>query len=141
MKRLVPALFVVLVVPGVAGAHGLEAECRIEGERATIRAFFDDGTPASEAWIKVIDATGSVVVEGKADDRGIFAFPTPGPGRYKLRVDAGAGHMIELPLQNTGPTRAAFMGYPWFKVGIGLGSIAVFALAFWIARRTTGGHS
>jgi hypothetical protein len=52
----------------------------------------DDDTPAEEASVVVTTIDGKPVANGKTDERGLWSFARPGPGRYLIVVDAGSGH-------------------------------------------------
>jgi nickel transport protein len=139
-----------LLVPSAVRAHAVGAECRVEGNRVVIEAYFDDDTPAQAALIKVFDRSDMLVAQGKADSKGIFSCTRPPEGQYRVVVDAGAGHRTEVEMQvpappqpdeipreviSEGARRAEFTQYPWLKVSVGLGFIGLFSFAFWAARR------
>jgi nickel transport protein len=81
-----------------AAAHGLGAEAKLKGNTAEVAAFFDDDTPAIGARVTVKDEAGKTVAEGKTDEKGRWAFPRPTAGKYRLTVDAGAGHRARVAL-------------------------------------------
>jgi nickel transport protein len=105
------AVFLVLVAVRPASAHALGAECRLRGDRVEVEAYYDDDTPARDARVTVQDATKKNVAEGRTDDKGFWSFPRPEPGRYRVTVDAGAGHRttvtITVPSAQPDDTAAA----------------------------------
>jgi hypothetical protein len=135
-----------LAVPSAVRAHALGVECRLEGNRVAVEAFFDDDTPAPHALVRVLDAAGKEVVQGKTDAAGKWTFAAPQPGKYQVHVDAGAGHRVSREVTipgeasgsrqiSEGPSRQEFTEFPWLKVSLGLGTIALFAAAFWLSQR------
>lgn len=151
LLRLVPAVLLMLTVCGWTSAHELGAEIHRTGDRIDVVAYFDDDTPAMGAKVTLTDATGKVVITGKTDRRGLFAFTKPNPGVYKVDVDAGDGHKLTRPLTLTitgdpsdpnadagttvvsdGPSREEFTRTRWEGlvgglVAIGLAGLVAFA--------------
>jgi nickel transport protein len=126
-------------------AHKIGAECKVQGERVVLEAYYDDDTPAGQAKVRVVDAAGKLVAEGVTDDKGVWLFSKPPAGQYKATVDAGGGHVTTIPLKigdgaaeeriSQGPTREEFTRVPWLRAAIGLAAIAGFAAALWLSRR------
>lgn len=84
-----------------ASAHDMTVTARVIGEKqdqVRIEAGFDDDTPASEAVVRVRNEVGREVATGKLDDKGVWIFPRPGPGKYTIRVEY-IGHDRELVLE------------------------------------------
>jgi nickel transport protein len=161
-SRLRPGLTLALVPLGVliaaprAEAHGLGAQCKRNGDRIELEAYYDDDTPAAEAKVSVEDGNKKIIAEGWTDTRGRWSFVCPPPARYLVVVDAGAGHRKVLrisipagegpnattPGENAAvaitvsdePSRAEFTSFQWLKIGIGLAVIGGIGLAFWISR-------
>jgi nickel transport protein len=107
--RLLPALALAttLVFAGRSGAHALGAECKVNGARVELEAYFDDDTPARDARVRVEHADGQQVATGCTDAKGRWSFARPRPGHYVVIVDAGAGHRTQLQLTLApGPTDA-----------------------------------
>lgn len=92
------AAWVVLVIPAVADAHALGAEAKLKDGRVTVEAFYDDDTPAADAKVVVTDPDGKVVAEGTTDKAGKWSFAALPAGKYKVVVDAGAGHRATVTL-------------------------------------------
>jgi nickel transport protein len=144
---------VVLFTPAAADAHAVGAEPKLVDGRLQVDAFYDDDSPAEDAKISVTDAAGNVVAEGKTDDKGRWSCPAPPPGKYGIKVDAGAGHRAVVkftvpdpaapaaggPPVSDGPTRAEFTGpvrYVWAAVGL----LAIGG-GTWVAMRVLRGRS
>lgn len=114
--RAAAALALVAGFAGPAAAHALDAEAKLKNGVVRVEAFFDDDTPAERASVTVTDAGGKVIAEGKTDERGVWSFPAPPPGKYKMVVDAGAGHRkvkdLTIPEQAKKTTDAPPAGSP-----------------------------
>jgi hypothetical protein len=92
------ALFLVVGAVRPASAHALGAECKLQGDRVEVEAYYDDDTPARDAQVVVQDAAGKHVAEGRTNDKGMWSFARPDPGRYRVTVDAGAGHRATVTM-------------------------------------------
>ncbi len=86
------ALLLGLVFSQPLWAHALLADCKINKGKVEVEAWYDGGTPAEMALVKVLNAAKKTIAEGKTDAKGFWAFPVPQPGDYQVIVDAGAGH-------------------------------------------------
>ena len=136
--------------------HGLHAEAKLKGDRVTVEAFFDDDTPAGNAQVKVTSANGDAIGEGRTDEKGVWSFPRPAPGKYTVVVDGGDGHRnkvtLTIPTDATlgtlsakpeeteivvtaGPSRSEITRFPWLRAGIGIGAIGCLAVVLWVATR------
>ena len=103
MTRLVMLRMALLVVgvvaaPGWASAHAVGVEAKWKGDRVSVETYYDDDTPAVAAKVRVVAEDGTAVAEGKTDDKGQWSFPTPPPGKYRIAIDAGAGHLAKTTL-------------------------------------------
>ena len=100
-RQLVLAALAALVAgltPGRAAAHDLRADVNPATDPIRVEAGYDDGTPADDARVTVTAADGTVVASGKTDERGVWTFPLPGPGRYTVAVES-AGHRDTVGLE------------------------------------------
>ena len=142
-----------LAFPSLAQAHALGAEAKLKDGTVYVEAFFDDDSAAIDAKIHVEDEAKKVVAEGRTDKKGRWSFPAPAAGKYRVIVDAGAGHRASVGLTipgvaaTTAPsapppdqkkaeelvvsdgTRSEFTGIPWLKVAIGLGVVSLVGIA------------
>ena len=144
--RTIGAAAVVLALLGIArpaSAHALGVECKLHDGVVRLEAYFDDDTAAADARVVVLDAAQLIVAEGRTDAKGMWHFPAPPLGLYRVTIDAGAGHQtvirlrIAVPAERTaapepvakmvldGPTRAEFTQFPWGKVALGLAAIVL----------------
>ncbi|MCI0379495.1 MAG: carboxypeptidase-like regulatory domain-containing protein [Gemmataceae bacterium] len=140
-----------LFSPAGVWAHALGVECSLRGGKVHVEAFYDDDTPASFALVEVRDSGKKLIANGKCDVKGLWSFEAPPAGKYEVFVNAGAGHAVQkaltVPATSPAPvdespkliiteqTREGFTGFPLIKVGIALGTLALFTIAFLIARR------
>jgi nickel transport protein len=158
------AVFVLLASVDDAGAHGLGVGWKARDGRIHLTAFFDDDSTPRNALVLVRDAQKRTVAEGKTDKKGEWSFATPPPGEYEVIVDAGGGHRAarQLIVRETGALdratefsdhtsedaasgtavtveggdrRSDFTAFPWLRLGIGLGAIALVSIAYLTARR------
>jgi hypothetical protein len=144
-------LFILGAAPTVARAHSLGVEARQVIQRVEVEAFFSDNTPARAARVQIVDDAGELLGTATTDDKGKCSLRAPNPGHYQLIVDAGDGHRKQVPLRIVGTLpppeanpalvvgvpREEFTRFPWERVVIGVGVIALFAGVFWWSRHTT----
>lgn len=134
-------------------AHAVGIEAKQKGTQVVVEGYFDDNSPADDAKVTVEDETGTVIDQGKTDANGKWSFATPNPGKYKVKLDAGAGHRATTTLTITdpatkptveaneqtvseGPTRGEFTRTPWVKMAIGLALLGSIAMLFWWRKRS-----
>jgi hypothetical protein len=163
MRRLYWAFFLGFLIapftPAWASAHALHVDCKLRGDKVHLEAYFDDDTAAAKAKVQVVNVGQEVVADGVTDQEGRWTFATPPPGKYEVRVDAGAGHRakkaIEVPPPPSNPaalesetsstskeaivpdgpdgSRLEITRTPWLKVAIGLIIIGGLSGAFLLA--------
>jgi hypothetical protein len=156
LAAAVLAALVLAFAPACAFAHALGVDCTRRGDKVEVEAFYDDDSPAQQAKVHVVNARDEIVASGVTDAKGHWTFATPPPGKYEVRVDAGAGHRAkktinvpgvesEVPVpQNDpppppavtvseGPTRAEFTRFPWIQLLIGIVVLGGVGGAFAIA--------
>src|SRR5262249_37385680 len=149
LSRFVLALFILSAAPAAALAHSLGVEARQVIERVEVEAFFSDNTPARAARVQILGDAGELLGTGKTDDKGKCSLRAPNPGQYQSILDAGDGHRKQVhprivgtlpppdpnPALVGGTPREEFTRFPWERVAIGVGVIALFAGVFWWSRR------
>ena len=90
---LVSAIF---FIPQVF-AHTPLCFCEDNGDGTiTCEGGFSDGSSGAGVKMKVVDAGGNVLIEGKMDEDSEFTFKKP-EGDYTVILDAGPGHEVEVP--------------------------------------------
>lgn len=138
------AVLCLALLPAPSWAHALGATWTVRDGRLHVEAFYDDDSPAARAKVVLLDERGKELAGGTTDDKGLWQTSAPPPGSYKLRVDAGDGHLTEsrvnlkesAPAQ--GPARAELTRYPWLKIMLGLGVIGIILAAFLLAKLVRG---
>jgi hypothetical protein len=98
MKHLVlPALALIALAAGrPADAHSAVFDCFAEADgRISCEGGFSDGASAEGVAVRVMDPSEKVLLSGKIDRDGRFAFPKP-TGEFHVVFDAGAGHSVTL---------------------------------------------
>lgn len=88
------AALILLLAP-VALAHKVTVFAWVEGDTVHTESKFSGGRPAREARIEVYDAAGELLLEGRTDDQGYFAFQPPHAEALRVVLVAGAGHRNE----------------------------------------------
>ena len=154
MIRFLTCLALLFSLPLAASAHAVGVEAKLRGNTVHVEVYYDDDTPAASASVVVEDETGKVVIEGTTDNKGEWDFPTPPAGKYRVKVDAGAGHgakttitippgstlpiatPVDAEIISTGPSRSIFTGPErWLMMALGLGLIAAATVAWrYVAR-------
>jgi formylmethanofuran dehydrogenase subunit A len=101
MKRAFLSLAVVLVLglflTSVSYAHTPLCSCSDEGDGTILcEGGFSDGSSAAGVKMKVVDASGKTLVEGKMNEDSEFTFKKPNVP-YTVIFDAGPGHVVKVP--------------------------------------------
>jgi cobalt/nickel transport system permease protein len=91
------AIFVLLTTAKLAHAHRLNAEFYVLPDRQIrIESYFQDDSIPREATVEVRREDGSLLVQGRVDDKGCFLFRFTQAESLHATIDAGAGHRITL---------------------------------------------
>jgi nickel transport protein len=148
--RILLAALVVLGFHSPAEAHALGVECRVRAGRVEVKAFFSDGSRAANARVVVQDAEQQRMADGRTDERGLWSFRPVRAGRYRVIIDAGAGHQTEETIEikvehltedapearvSQGPTEEEFTGFPVSRVIVGLAALIGFSALLWVVVR------
>lgn len=129
-------LLTVWLLPGLANAHAVQANCRIQGSRVAVEVFFETDLPAGDAQVTVLEESQqTLVARGRTDAAGHWSFPLPPPGSYQVKVDAGLGHRRTLELVVPKEASEGFLAAttyglpPWLAAVLGLTAIGLFWLS------------
>jgi cobalt/nickel transport system permease protein len=98
-----------LLAPGTAFAHRLEAECKVlPGKKVEVESWFETGDAPKKATVKVVRRSdGGTVAEGPLDEQtGKFVFSYEREEPLLVIVTAPGDHRTEVPLFD-GQTRRA----------------------------------
>lgn len=108
MRRLFLPLLVVVALPSLVEAHALGVEVLLKDGKLVISAFYDDDTNAAGAKVEIVDGM-KLLAAGQTDRQGQCVLPLPTPGKYRVLVDAGAGHRAQRAFtvpENAASTKA-----------------------------------
>ncbi len=97
--RFLVLVLAALCVPTVALAHKVNVFAYVEGDTVCTQSYFNDGAKCRNSEIKVFDAQGNVLLEGKTDAQGEFSFVPPVKTDLLIVLDAGMGHRAEYKFQ------------------------------------------
>ena len=129
---------IVLVGSERAFAHDLRAKVSLESNPIRVEAWFDDDSPAEGATVAVANESGQTIASGKLDETGVWTFPKPEPGSYRIVV-ALTGHrdVVQLVIPPDAPAEAV---ESWrldkdLGLAIGLGLLLGGTVAFVLLRR------
>ncbi|ABK45630.1 cobalamin (vitamin B12) biosynthesis CbiM protein [Magnetococcus marinus MC-1] len=83
---------------GMVWAHNMVADLYAEGMQIEGEVGFSGGGAARDVAVSMYDAEGRLLGQTRSDAEGIFRFHAQQVMDYHFRVDAGAGHVVELTL-------------------------------------------
>ncbi len=135
------AIAVAVAVPAVASAHDLQLVVKLPPDTpdvVVLEAGFDDDTPADDAKVTITAADGTVVTEGKTDDRGVCRLARPGPGKYTAVVDAfGHRDSVEFEILGSGggETYAGWRPDKTLGLAVGVFGLLTVSVGHWWLRR------
>jgi len=146
MRSSLP-LLVLLLAAQSALAHNLMTDSRPAGGRLRVEVFYDDGTPAQEARVTIRNGD-EKVAEGRTDEKGVWVWETPVPGKYTVHGQS-LGHAsrpetVEITEADLSPAAAGpptesvrrAPRTPWRNLAIGLGLIGGAVIFARLLRRT-----
>ncbi|MBK1699443.1 hypothetical protein [Thiococcus pfennigii] len=80
-----------------AVAHTPLCSCYDNGDGTLLcEGGFSDGSSAAGVDVRVVDADGGVILEGKMNENSEFELDRP-DGDFTIVFDAGPGHAVEIP--------------------------------------------
>ena len=131
-----------LLLAAPASAHKLMVDCRLKDDRVRVEVFYDDDTPAQQAKVIVENENKEVIAEGKTDERGLWSYPVPAPGKYIIRAESVGHNAREVlvvpadkPTPEEAPATRTTTETPWLQIGVGLGVIAILCTGALLFRR------
>lgn len=98
---LVVSFIALLFVPSVGYSHGMGVDAKLKADLVRVEVYYDDDTPASAAKVVVTDVNGMMIAEGTTDKSGIWSFPIPKAGKYRITADGGDGHLAKTSITIT----------------------------------------
>lgn len=79
-----------------AYGHNAICDCFDNGDDTiTCEGGFSDGAKAVGVPLRVVDATGKVLIDGKMSEQSDFTFAKP-KGDFRVEFDAGQGHVVTI---------------------------------------------
>lgn len=88
------AVLALLMTANRAHAHRLHADYSLLPDRQIrIESYFDDNKPPQGATVQVRRPDGSLLSEGRTDDKGFFVFRFAEAQALEVTVNAGVGHL------------------------------------------------
>lgn len=85
-----------LALAAAAYAHNAICDCFDNGDDTiTCEGGFSDGAKAVGVPLRVLDAAGKVLVDGKMSDQSDFTFPKPKVD-FRVEFDGGQGHIVTI---------------------------------------------
>jgi nickel transport protein len=93
-SSLAHAALAVLLVPGLAAAHGVDTEVARRGAEIAVRARYTGGEPLAGAHFEVFAPARAdePFARGRTDRDGWLVFAPGAPGTWKVRVVDATGH-------------------------------------------------
>lgn len=93
LTRLLPALALLVCLPGLCQAHGVFIFAWEDGERVCSESYFSKKNKVRQAEVIMADSSGEVLAKGRTDDQGLYCFARPGGAAdLVFTVLAGPGH-------------------------------------------------
>lgn len=100
--RFAFAALLALVFPWLtaqnASAHGLGIEARLQDSTVHIQVYYDDNSPVSNGKLRLLDAANLLLLEGTTNAQGLFSFPSPPVGKYRVEVHVDDGHFTKTTI-------------------------------------------
>jgi len=82
-------------------AHKVNLFAYFEGGIVYTESYFPDGKKVEGGMIKVLDAGGRKLLEGKTDNQGLFSFPLQKKEDLTIVLDATMGHKNSFVLKKS----------------------------------------
>ena len=99
MRVTIAILCILLFCVAPARAHGLGVWAEVEGSQVLVEAYFSNGKIARAGNVKVTDASGATLAEGKLSNDGRWSFPVPDRPKVLIHVEAGEAHSADFELE------------------------------------------
>ena len=100
MNRLLLAAGLVVVCGFPAAAHGIECSISRADAVVVVRCGYDEDTPVAKASVRAFAPSdvSSPFQVGETDANGVFGFLPDREGTWRVVVDDGTGHRLELQI-------------------------------------------
>ncbi len=82
-------------------AHKVNIFAYVEGDTVYTESYFADGKKIANETIEVLDADGTVLLQGRTDAQGLFSFPLRTKEPLTIVIDASMGHKNRFLLEQS----------------------------------------
>lgn len=108
MKIYFTTIFcIIFLLPSIVSAHGLY----VSSKDGQLHAYFSNGSPASNAIVKIVDDNGLVILHDNMDENGNWSLPDKlDYPPHLIIVEAPGGHRTQITWQEAieGTKRGVF---------------------------------
>jgi len=87
-----------LLTASSAWGHKVHVFAWVEGDTVYTESYFSNGNKAVHAQIQVFNNYGKLIISGKTDKKGKFAFKLPACTDLRIVLNASEGHNAEFDL-------------------------------------------
>jgi len=89
-----------LLLPGMAAAHGLLLDAKHVGDRIEGTVYYSNGELAVRESVELLDlsAPNATAVAGETDEAGKFSFAAADGHRYRISAYAAEGHGVDIEI-------------------------------------------
>jgi nickel transport protein len=95
-------LIILLILAGSAAwAHKVNIFAYVDAGTVFTESYFPDGKPVINGTIEVRTTKGTIVLEGKTDEQGLFSFPLKEKQPLTIIIKASMGHTSKYILEQT----------------------------------------
>lgn len=98
---------VILLLPGLAFAHGLLLDAKHVGEHIEGTVYYSNGELAVRESVELLDLStpNASAVAAETDDAGKFKFPVASGHRYRISAYAAEGHGVDVEIEAVADAR------------------------------------
>jgi nickel transport protein len=90
-----------MIAVSAAWAHKVNIFAYVDAGTVYTESYFPDGRPVINGIIEVTTEKGTIVVEGKTDDLGMFFFPLTKKQSLTITIKASMGHTSSFILEQS----------------------------------------
>lgn len=90
--KLIILLAFIFLPAGVAKAHNLKVLAYVDDSKVYTETYFFDGRAVSNGQVQVLDSHKNIVLKGRTNENGLFAFSPPVQDDLTIVVHELMGH-------------------------------------------------
>lgn len=100
MQRFPWLVCLLLLLPGLAVAHGLLLDAKHVGDKIEGTVYYSNGELAVRESVELLDLStpNAAAVAAETDDSGKFSFPATEGRRYRISAYAAEGHGVDIEI-------------------------------------------